>query len=194
MVYSLDRVVALLQPNYATQKKGYNGQSMNLIAATDLNWGIGKDGGLLTQLSGDLKYFKEKTSGKVVVMGRATLESLPNGKPLPNRTNIVLTSQPNFEKEGCIAVHSLDELRAECLKYDSDDVMIIGGEQIYMQMMKYCDRLFITKIFETYAADKHLMNVDKMRRFELASESDVKEENGVQYQFLKYVNTDTARF
>lgn len=167
---------------------------MNLIAATDLNWGIGKDGGLLTHLSGDLKYFKEKTSGKVVVMGRATLESLPNGKPLPNRTNIVLTSQPNFEKEGCITVHSMDELRDECLKYDSDDVMIIGGEQIYMQMMKYCDRLFITKIFETYAADKHLMNVDKMRRFELASESDVKEENGVQYQFLEYVNTDTAKF
>lgn len=167
---------------------------MNLIAATDLNWGIGKDGGLLTHLSGDLKYFKEKTSGKIVVMGRATLESLPGGKPLPNRTNIVLTSQQSFEKEGCIVVHSLDELREECLKYASDDVMIIGGEQIYMQMMKYCDRLFITKIFERYDADKHLMNVDKMRRFELANESDVKEENGVQYQFLEYVNTDTAKF
>ncbi len=159
---------------------------MNLIAAADQNWGIGKNGGLLTHLSGDLRYFKEKTSGKVVVMGRATLESLPGGKPLPNRTNIVLTGNPDFEKEGCVIVHDLDELWKECEKYDSEDIMVIGGEQIYMQLMKYCDRLFITKIFESFDADKHLMNVDKMRRFEVAWESDVQEENGVQYQFVEY--------
>lgn len=167
---------------------------MNLIAAADLNWGIGKDGGLLTHLSGDLKYFKEKTSGKLVVMGRATLESLPGGKPLPNRTNIVLTSNQNFEKEGCIVVHDLDELKEVFAKYDTEDIMIIGGEQIYMQLMKYCDRLFITKIFENFDADKHLMNVDKMRRFELVWESDVQEENGLQYQFLEYRNKETAEF
>ncbi len=85
---------------------------MNLIAAADLNWGIGKDGNLLTHLSGDLKYFKQKTSGKVVVMGRATLESLPGGRPLPERTNIVLTSDTSFGKEGCIIVHGMEELSA----------------------------------------------------------------------------------
>ena len=96
---------------------------MNLIAAADLNWGIGKDGGLLISLPGDMKYFKEKTSGKVVIMGRATLESLPGGKPLPNRTNIVLTTNKDFEREGCIIVHDMDELAAACAGYAPDDIM-----------------------------------------------------------------------
>ena len=159
---------------------------MNLIAAADANWGIGKDGGLLVHLPGDLRYFKEKTSGKAVIMGRATLESLPGGKPLPNRTNIVLTSQTDFAKEGCIVVHDMDELAAVCADYAPEDMMVIGGEQIYMQLIRQCERLFITKIFEIYDADKHLMNVDKMRSFGLVWESDVQEENGVQYQFLEY--------
>ena len=159
---------------------------MNLIAAADQNWGIGKDGGLLVHLPGDLRYFKEKTKGKVVVMGRATLESLPRGRPLPERTNIVLTSDTSFGKEGCIIVHSMEELMAECAKYAPDDVMIIGGEQVYMQLIRQCDRLFITKIFESFDADKHLMNVDKMRSFELVWTGDVQEENGIQYQFLEY--------
>lgn len=159
---------------------------MNLIAAADANWGIGKDGGLLVHLPGDLRYFKEKTSGKAVIMGRATLESLPGGKPLPNRTNIVLTSQTDFAKEGCIVVHDMDELAAVCADYAPENMMVIGGEQIYMQLIRQCERLFITKIFEIYDADKHLMNVDKMRSFELVWESDVQEENGVQYQFLEY--------
>ena len=148
---------------------------MNLIAAADLNWGIGKDGNLLTHLSGDLKYFKQKTSGKVVVMGRATLESLPGGNPLPNRTNIVLTSQKNFTKECCLIARNLDELAGICADYAPEDVMVIGGEQVYMQLIRQCDRLFITKIFESFDADKHLMNVDKMRSFELVWTGDVQE-------------------
>lgn len=64
--------------------------------------------------------------------------------------------------------------------------MIIGGEQVYMQLIRQCDRLFITKIFESFDADKHLMNVDKMRSFELVWTGDVQEENGIQYQFLEY--------
>ena len=159
---------------------------MNLIVAADENWGIGKDGGLLTHLPGDLKYFKEKTTGKVVVMGRATLESLPGGKPLPQRTNIILTRDASFQKEGCIIVHSMQQLLTECAKYDPEDVMIIGGEQIYMQLIRQCERLFITKIFAGFNADKHLMNIDKMRSFELVWQSDMMEENGIRYQFLEY--------
>ncbi len=159
---------------------------MNLIAAADENWGIGKDGGLLVHLPGDLRYFKEKTKGKVVVMGRTTLESLPGAKPLPNRTNIVLTRDESFRKEGCIVVHSMEQLLDECANYDPEDVMIIGGEQIYMQLIRQCERLFITKIFGDFNADKHLMNVDKMRSFELVWESDIMNENGISYQFLEY--------
>lgn len=159
---------------------------MNLIVAADENWGIGKDGGLLTHLPGDLKYFKEKTTGKVVVMGRATLESLPGARPLPQRTNIILTRDASFQKEGCIIVHSMQQLLTECAKYDPEDVMIIGGEQIYMQLIRQCERLFITKIFASFDADKHIMNVDKMQSFVLACESDIMEENGISYQFLEY--------
>ena len=165
---------------------------MNLIAAADLNWGIGKDGGLLISLPGDMKYFKEKTSGKVVIMGRATLESLPGGKPLPNRTNIVLTTNKDFEREGCIIVHDMDELAAACRDYAPDDIMVIGGEQIYMQLIRQCDKLYITKILEEFEADKHLMNADRMKSFELVSESDVMEEKGVQYQFLVYQKKQSA--
>lgn len=159
---------------------------MNLIAAADENWGIGKDGGLLVHLPGDLRYFKEKTKGKVVVMGRATLESLPGGKPLPERTNIVLTSDTSFQKDGCIISHSMEQLLEECAKYDPEEVMIIGGEQVYMQLIRQCERLFITKIFAGFNADKHLMNIDKMRSFELVWQSDMMEENGIRYQFLEY--------
>ena len=165
---------------------------MNLIAAADLNWGIGKDGGLLISLPGDMKYFKEKTSGKVVIMGRATLESLPGGKPLPNRTNIVLTTNKDFEHEGCIIVHDMDELATACKDYAPDDIMVIGGEQIYMQLIRQCDKLYITKILEEFEADKHLMNADRMKSFELVSESDVMEEKGVQYQFLVYQKKQSA--
>ena len=165
---------------------------MNLIAAADLNWGIGKDGGLLISLPGDMKYFKEKTSGKVVIMGRATLESLPGGKPLPNRTNIVLTTNKDFEREGCIIVHDMDELAVACKSYAPDDIMVIGGEQIYMQLIRQCDKLYITKILEEFEADKHLMNADRMKSFELVSESDVMEEKGVQYQFIVYQKKQSA--
>ena len=121
---------------------------MNMIVAADINCGIGKDGGLLTHLSGDLKYFKEKTLGKVVVMGRKTLESLPGGKPLPGRTNIVLTSNPDFNKEGCIVVRNMDELRSKCSEYPEDMVMIIGGAMLYNALMEECESLFITKIYK----------------------------------------------
>ena len=75
---------------------------MNLIVAADRNWGIGKDNGLLASLPTDMKYFREHTQGKVVVMGRKTLESMPGGKPLPNRVNYVLTANPDYQAEGCI--------------------------------------------------------------------------------------------
>ena len=104
---------------------------MNLIVAVDNKWGIGKNGGLLTHLPTDLKYFKEHTQGKVVVMGRKTLESLPGKKGLPNRVNYVLTTNPDYEAEGCIIVNSEDELFGALEQYDPDDVLLIGGAALY---------------------------------------------------------------
>ena len=90
---------------------------MNLIVAADKNWGIGKDGGLLCHLPEDLKYFKEKTLGSVIVYGRKTLESFPGGKPLPKRINIVLTRDEDFKRENVTAVNGVDALLKELEKY-----------------------------------------------------------------------------
>ena len=83
---------------------------MNLIAAVDKNWAIGKDNKLLVSIPMDMKFFRETTTGKVVVMGRKTLESFPNGLPLKNRTNIVLTANREFAREGVTVVHSIEEM------------------------------------------------------------------------------------
>ncbi len=159
---------------------------MNMIVVADKNWAIGKDGKLLVHLSGDLKYFKERTMGKVVVMGRKTLESLPGGKPLPGRTNIVLTQNADFDKEGCTIVHTADELRRECGKYPPENIMIIGGATVYNMFMEECDSLFITKIYGEFDADTHIKNVDELDQFKPVWKSELYEENGVKYQFLEY--------
>ena len=92
---------------------------MKLIAAIDSNWNIGKDGALLVHIPQDMKFFREKTMGKVVVMGRKTLESFPGKKPLKGRTNIVLTTSSGYEAEGALIVHSLSELEEAVAGYDS---------------------------------------------------------------------------
>ena len=139
---------------------------MELIAAADKNWAIGRDGKLLCHLPGDLKYFKEKTTGKTVVMGRKTLESLPGSKPLPNRRNIVLTKDPSFEKEGCEIVHS--------------------GASVYEQLLPYCDSCYITKIDACFDADTYIVNLDERDDFQLEWHSQPMEENGFTYRFTRY--------
>ena len=108
---------------------------MNLIAAVDKNWAIGKNNELLVSIPNDMKMFRQMTTGKVVVMGRKTLESFPNGLPLKNRVNIVLTKNQNYQVKGAIIVHSVEEVLEELKKYDSEDVYVIGGEQIYRLML-----------------------------------------------------------
>ncbi|MGN1334455.1 MAG: dihydrofolate reductase [Anaerovoracaceae bacterium] len=159
---------------------------MNMIVAADKNWGIGKDGQLLTHLSGDLKYFKEKTMGKVVVMGRKTLESLPGGRPLPGRINVVLTADPQYKKESCIIVRSIDELRSKCSEYPCDSIMLIGGATLYNLFMEECRRLFITKIYAEFEADAFIKNADEMSEFKVVHQSEVHEEHGIKYQFFEY--------
>lgn len=162
---------------------------MKLIVAVENNWGIGKDNGLLVHLPGDLKYFKERTTGKTVVMGRKTLESLPGGRPLPNRTNIVITRNEDFQKEGCIIARTVEEavkLAGEMAGGNTEDVMVMGGESIYRQMLPFCDTCYITKINKTFDADAFFPNLDEDSQFEVVWESEEQEENGVTYRFLEY--------
>lgn len=159
---------------------------MNLIVAVDNKWGIGRNGKLLASIPGDMKYFKEHTTGKVVVMGRKTLESMPGGKGLPNRINYVLTSDESYNAEGIYVVNTEEKLWKELKKYDSDDVFLIGGASLYNKYYKMCDRLYITKIDADLEADVSIIDMDKEAEFFVASESEPLTENGISYRFLIY--------
>lgn len=165
---------------------------MNFIVVVDENYGIGCEGKLLTHLPEDLKQFKEKTLNKVIVMGRKTLESLPGGKILPQRTTIVLTTDVTYQREGVEILHSIDALLEYCKAYQDDDVFICGGAEIYHQLIPYCRYGYITKIHETFKADTHLDNVEKLTNWQKVWESEKKEHKGIAFTFTKYENTEKS--
>lgn len=140
---------------------------MNIIVAVDKNWAIGYKNKLLVSIPADMKFFRETTSEKVVVMGRKTLESFPNGLPLKNRTNIVLTSNPNYKVKDAIVVNTMDELLKELEKYSKEDIFVIGGETIYRQLLPYCKKAYITKIDHAYQADTYFPNLDNLEEWEM---------------------------
>ena len=159
---------------------------MNLIVAVDKNWGIGRDGGLLASLPGDMAYFKEHTMDKTVVMGRKTLESMPGKRGLPGRVNFVLTGNPDFTAERCEVFNSEEDLFAAINKCEPDDVFLIGGASIYNKYYKMCDTLYITKIDADLGADAHIVNIDNDTNFHIVSESEPMTENGITYRFVVY--------
>lgn len=165
---------------------------MKAIVVVDKNWAIGKDGCLLIHLPGDLKHFKEKTRGKVVVMGRSTLESLPGRKPLPDRTNIVLSRNPNY-KADCTLCCSQDSLLRKLEQYDTEDVYIIGGEQIYRCFLPYCDTVYVTKIDAKFKADRFFEDLDKRDDWKLVHEGETQYEEGVSYRFMEYKRVNSKK-
>ena len=158
---------------------------MNAIAVVDENWAIGRAGGLLTHLPGDLKYYKQKTLGKTVVIGRKTLESFPGARPLPGRTNIVITHNAGYEAEGCIVCHSKEEALKLLRDYETENIFISGGAEIYRQFMDECDTFYITKIYSSFEADRYFPNLDELG-YEPVWESELREEKGLKYRFFKY--------
>lgn len=159
---------------------------MKAIVVADENWNIGKDGGLLVHLPGELKYFKERTYGKTVVVGRKTLESFPGSKPLPGRTNIVLTQNPDYQPQGCTVVHSREEL-LNLLGGDTADIFIAGGESVYRQFLEDCDTFYVTKIYDSFPADRSFPNLDQREDMTVTWKSDMQEERGIRYQFFEYM-------
>lgn len=157
---------------------------MKLIAAVSENWGIGKDNDLLFSIPKDMKFFRETTMGKTVILGRKNLESFPGAKPLPKRPNIILTRDKSFKVEGATVVNSIDELLA--MDFDKDDAFVIGGEEIYRQLLPYCDKCFITKVKETADADKFMVNLDELGDWVLTEESEEIEDNGHIITFCTY--------
>jgi len=157
---------------------------MKLIAAVSENWGIGKDNDLLFNIPKDMKFFRETTMGKTVILGRKNLESFPGAKPLPKRTNIILTRNKDFAVEGATVCTSIDEVLA--LPLEKEDMFVIGGEEIYRQMLKYCDVCYITKVKKTVPADKFMVNLDQAEDWVLTQESEEIEDNGHIITFCTY--------
>lgn len=159
---------------------------MNLIVNADKNWGIGRENQLLVHIPNDMKMFRQTTTGKVVVMGRKTLESFPNGMPLPKRTNIVMTTDQDYDGRGAIVVHSEEELFEEPKKYADEDIFIIGGESIYRMMLPYCDTAYVTRLDYAYDADTYFPDLDALEGWEIVKESEEQTYFDLEYVFLKY--------
>lgn len=161
---------------------------MNIIAAADKNWGIGKDNNLLDHISEDIKFFKEKTLNKVVIMGKNTFLSLPGEKPLSDRKNIVLTHDTTFKREGITVCDSIEKAIKEAKKdFKDEDIFFIGGERVYAAAVDYCDRAYITKIDNEYDADRFLVDFDSLKKWRKTEENTVNTKKGLCIVFTTYI-------
>ena len=145
---------------------------MKCILSADNNWGIGLRNSLLIRIPADMKNFRQLTTGNVVIMGRKTLESFPGQKPLPDRVNIVITSRPDYRVEGALIVHSVKEAVETARSYEDKEIYVIGGSQIYGQLLPYCDEAIVTRIDHSYEADAFFPNLDRSDEWTLAEESE----------------------
>ena len=163
---------------------------MYLIAAADRKWAIGNKGSLLYSLPQDMKFFRETTSGGVVVMGRKTLESFPGGRPLKNRVNIVLTRNSEYEKEGVVVCNDTDKLPEMLKEYSDKNIFVIGGEEIYRLLLPLCTKAYITKVDATAEADAFFPNLDEDKSWQITHESETLSDNGIDFKFVTYERID----
>ena len=161
---------------------------MKLIVAACEDWGIGANGDQPFYIPADLRRFKAKTLGKVMVMGRKTLLALPGSRPLKGRTNIVLTRDADFAPPGADVCNSLGQLAQNLSQYNTDDVFVIGGQQIYELLLDYCDTAYVTKIFATVPTDRAFPNLDLRDGWRLHEQSDVKKHEGLEFCYCEYRN------
>ena len=159
---------------------------MKTIVNVDKNWGIGLGDKLINHIPADMKFFKEKTTGNVVVMGKTTFLTFPGQKALPNRVNIVLTTDPEWSAENVIVCHSLDELFEQLERYDTNTVYVIGGSKVYEQLLPYCDTAYVTKVETSKEADRFFPNLDESEDWIVADSGDVLKHNDVEFRFVTY--------
>jgi len=164
------------------------GDFMKAIVNVDLNWGIGCDGELLVRIPEDMRFFKDTTLGKIVVMGRETFEALPDGLPLIDRTNIVLSRNKDYNPKGAIKCSSIFDLNLKLGQYNIDDVFIIGGESVYKQLLPFCTEAYVTKVHAEFDANKFFVNLDLDENWELFEDSEIKTYNDIEFKFCKYIN------
>lgn len=166
---------------------------IKMIAAVDENWGIGFQNRLLFSIPEDMAFFKQKTMGNVVVMGRKTLESFPNQKPLKGRVNVILTSDKGFslsmeEREDSVHIaNSIKEVFLILKKYSEKEIYVIGGGSVYKQFLSFAEEIFLTRIKKTYLADTIFPELSKRTEWKLAECSESRWYEGVEYQFCRYI-------
>ena len=157
---------------------------ISLLVAMAQNRVIGKDNQLPWHLPEDLAYFKRVTMGHPIVMGRKTFESI--GRVLPGRQNVIVTRNPHFSHEGCLVLHSIEEIINFANNYNGE-VFVIGGAEIFKEILPYADRLYITKIVHTFSGDAFFPVFDEAEWKLVSSEKGLKnEKNPYDYTFLVY--------
>lgn len=166
---------------------------MKLVVAVDREWGIGNNGELLARVRGDLLNFKNLTQGKTVILGSKTLSTFPGGRPLKNRTNIVLSRSPDYFVDGAEIAHSIEELQDKIKELDTNEVVVIGGASIYEQLLPYCDTAYVTKFDRCYEKDVFFPDLDALPEWKLSDTSDIMtsdgetdSEAGLKYIFCEY--------
>lgn len=162
---------------------------MNLIVAVDKNWAIGKDNRMMWSIPADMKFFRDMTRGNVVIMGRKTLESFPQGQPLKNRVNIVITRKKDDKVKGVLVAGSVEEavkMAGEEAEKCGGEIFVIGGESIYRAMLRYCDTAYITKIGHAYDADTYFPDLDADEDWEMTKISEEQTCFDLEYYFTVY--------
>ena len=157
-----------------------------LIAWADKNWGLGRDNKLLKRIPEDLKRFSELTKGNLIIVGRKTLESFKDKKPLPGRVNVVLTRDLSYTCDGAVVVHDAEAL-AKAIEGFEEAVYVCGGESVYKQLLPHCCKALITEIDEAFEADAHLVPLDQTPGWVKAGEGQWQESRaGVRFRYVDY--------
>lgn len=159
------------------------------IVHVDKEWGIGKGNDMMFSLPKDMKFFRETTMGHTVVMGGNTLRSFPNGKPLKNRVNIVLSR--GQVRDDCVIVRSYDELKVTMKARENEDIYVIGGGEVYQELLPYCEEVLVTKVEAIGGAEVFFPNLDEHSDFVCVEEGEPLEDNGLTIRFTKYKNLNT---
>lgn len=163
---------------------------MKAIVNVSPEWGIGNENQLLVRIRADMRRFRALTTGHTIIIGRKTLDTFPNGKPLPNRENVILTHDRQFAADDAIICHDLNELAAVLAAEDTNRVYVCGGEQIYRLLLPYCDTALVTIISQSLPADRCFPNLNLLPNWILKSESEPEREGETTYRFLEYENTE----
>lgn len=167
---------------------------MNAIVNVNPHWGIGKEGKRLVQIPADEQRFMELTLGKTVVYGRKTLASMPGGKPLQGRENIILTKRKDYTVEGAVVCHSMEELRALLQERYSENVFVCGGEYVYKQLVPFCDKAYVTFSYTETKADKVFPNLNTNENWKVTSIEPTQIEGRTPFRFVIYENDRPKQF